>query len=56
MVMTTISTEDPQFQSAIEACAVALKRMANYELNATLRQRMHEIGERKAYPLSSRWG
>jgi hypothetical protein len=49
MVMTTISTEDPQFQAAIEACAVALKRMANYELNATLRQRMHELGERKEY-------
>lgn len=47
--MTTISTEDPQFQSAIEACAVALKRMADYELNPTLRQRMHELGERKEY-------
>ena len=47
--MTTISTEDPQFQSAIEACAVALRRMAGYELNPTLRQRMHELGSRKEY-------
>jgi hypothetical protein len=44
-----ISTEDPQFQSAIEACAVALRRMADYELNPTLRQRMHELGARKEY-------
>ena len=47
--MTTVSTEDPQFQSAIEACAVALRRMAAYELNPTLTQRMHELGERKEY-------
>jgi len=47
--MTTVSTEDPQFQAAIEACAVALRRMAAYELNPTLTQRMHELGERKEY-------
>jgi hypothetical protein len=47
--MTTVSTEDPQFQAAIEACAVALRRMAAYELNPTLAQRMHELGERKEY-------
>ena len=45
--MTTVSTEDPQFQSAIAACAVALRHMAEYELNHTLTQRMHELGERK---------
>ena len=47
--MTTVSTEDPQFQSAIEACAVALRRMAAYELNPTLTQRMQALGERKEY-------
>ena len=47
--MTIVSTEDPQFQSAIEACAVALRRMAAYELNPTLTQRMHELGELKEY-------
>jgi hypothetical protein len=30
--------------------------MASYELNATLRQRMHELRERKVYPPSLRWG
>jgi len=47
--MTTVSTEDPQFQLAIEACAVALRRMADYELNPILAQRLHELGERKEY-------
>ena len=47
--MSTVSTEDPQFQSAIAACAVALRRMASYELNPTLTQRMHELGARKEY-------
>ena len=47
--MTTVSTEDPQFQSAIEACAGALRRMAAYELNSTWTQRMHALGERKEY-------
>ena len=52
--MTTISTEDPQVQFAMEAWAVALKRMASYELNAAIRQRRHELGERKAHPPSLR--
>ena len=47
--MTTVSTDDPKFQTAIEACTVALRRMADYELNPTLSQRRHELGERKEY-------
>lgn len=47
--MTTVSTEDPQFQAAIQACAVALQRMATYELDPSLRRRMHELGERKEF-------
>jgi hypothetical protein len=45
--MTTVSIEDPQFQSAIEACAVALRRMAAYEINPTLTQRMHEFAQKR---------
>ena len=30
--MTTVSTDDPQFLLAIQACAVALRRLAAYEL------------------------
>ena len=47
--MATVSTEDPQFQQAIEACAVALRRMASYELDPPLYRRMHELSERKEF-------
>lgn len=45
--MTTVSIVDPQFQSAIQACAVALHRLADYELDPPLQRRLHELGERK---------
>lgn len=47
--MITISTEDPQFLSAIQACALALRRMADYELEPSLYRRMHTLGERKEF-------
>ena len=47
--MTTVSIDDPQFQSAIHACAAALKRMAEYEIDPSLSHRMHELGARKEY-------
>ncbi len=47
--MATVSTEDPQFQRAIQACAVALRRMANYELDPPLHRRMQALGERKEF-------
>lgn len=47
--MITISTEDPQFLSAIQACALALRRMADYELEPSLYRRMHALGERKEF-------
>jgi len=45
--MSTVLTTDPQFQSAIQACAAALHRMADYELDPSLQRRLHELGERK---------
>ena len=47
--MTTVSTEDPQFQRAIQACAVALRRMADYEIEPSLHRRMQVLGERKEF-------
>jgi hypothetical protein len=47
--MATVSTEDPQFQRAIQACAVALRRVADYELDPSLHRRMCELGERKEF-------
>ena len=47
--MTTVSTDDPQFLSAMQACAVALRRLAAYELAPSLHSRLHALGERKEY-------
>jgi hypothetical protein len=47
--MTTVSTDDPQFLSAIQACAVVLRRLAGYELAPSLHSRLHTLGERKEY-------
>jgi predicted house-cleaning noncanonical NTP pyrophosphatase (MazG superfamily) len=47
--MSTVLTTDPQFQSAIQACATALHKMADYELAPSLQRRLHELGERKEF-------
>jgi hypothetical protein len=47
--MATLSTEDPQFQLAIQACTLALRRMAHYELEPPLHRRMQALGERKEF-------
>jgi hypothetical protein len=47
--MTTVSTDDPRFLSAIQACAVALRRLAEYELTPALHSRLHALGERKEF-------
>jgi predicted house-cleaning noncanonical NTP pyrophosphatase (MazG superfamily) len=47
--MSTVLTTDPQFQSAIQACAIALHKMADYELEPSLQRRLHELGERKEF-------
>jgi hypothetical protein len=44
-----VSMTDPQFQSAIQACAVALHRVADYDLDPSLQRRIHELGERKEF-------
>jgi hypothetical protein len=47
--MATVSTEDPQFQLAIQACTMVLRRMADYELEPSLHRRMQALGERKEF-------
>jgi hypothetical protein len=47
--MTTVSTDDPRFLSAIQACAVALRRLAEYEIAPALHSRLHALGERKEF-------
>lgn len=47
--MATLSTEDPQFQRAIQACTVALRLMAHYELEPSLHRCVQSLGERKEF-------
>ena len=47
--MATISTEDPQFLSAIQTCTLALRWMADYEIDPSLHRRLHALGERKEF-------
>ena len=47
--MVTVSTAEPKFRSALEACANALGRMAEYELDPTLARYVQELSERKEF-------
>ena len=44
-----VSTEEPQFLASIQACAVALRRIADYELDPSFQQRRHTLDERKEF-------
>jgi len=45
--MSTVLTTDPNSNRLFQACAAALHRMADYELDPSLQRRLHELGERK---------
>ena len=45
--MSMISTSDPLFRSALDACVNTLRRLANYQLDAALEERLQDLGERK---------
>lgn len=47
--MATILDNDAGLHSAIESCAAALRRVAEYRLDPELDQRMLELGERKEF-------
>jgi hypothetical protein len=48
--MVAIPTDDsPQIHSAVEACASALQRIADYELEPSLQNRLLDLGERKEF-------
>ena len=47
--MSTLSTVEPKFQSAMSACVAALRRVANYELEAPLAHRLQDLSERKEF-------
>jgi hypothetical protein len=47
--MATISTAEPRFRSALDACVHALSRMAGYELDPKLARHVQELSERKEF-------
>ncbi len=47
--MTSVIDSEPQFQHAINRCAQALKRLACYELDPAINERMLTLGERKEF-------
>ena len=42
-------TSEPQFESAMQLCVVALRRLAEYELDEAINDRMLDMGERKEF-------
>lgn len=47
--MAAVLTEDPQLQSAVQACAGTLQKLADYELDPALDRQLHQLGERKEF-------
>jgi hypothetical protein len=45
--MASVPTADSQIHSAVEACVSALQRIAEYELEPSLQNRLLDLGERK---------
>lgn len=45
----TISTTDPKVHTALRPCWLALRRLADYQLDASLDKRLQELGERKEF-------
>ncbi len=47
--MATVSTADSHIHLALEACVSALRRIADYQLEPGLQNRLLDLGERKEY-------
>jgi hypothetical protein len=47
--MATVPTADSKIHSAVEACVSALRRIADYELEPSLQNRLLDLGERKEF-------
>lgn len=45
----TISTSDPHVKDVLRSCVTALRKVAHFELNSGLDQRLQELGERKEF-------
>jgi hypothetical protein len=47
--VATVSTGEPQFRLALSSCVSALRRMAEYELDPPIAQRLQRLSERKEF-------
>jgi hypothetical protein len=47
--LATVSTAEPNVQLALGSCIAALRRLAQYELDAALARRLEELSERKEF-------
>jgi len=47
--MSSLSLPDQPLQSALVTCQSALRRIARYALDPALDERLHDLGERKAF-------
>ncbi len=47
--LATVSTTEPQFQLAVNSCVTALRRMAEYELDLPIADRLQDLSERKEF-------
>src|SRR3954452_9257627 len=45
--MTTVSMADSPIRSAFEACASTLSKIADYQLEPSLQDRLQDLGDRK---------
>jgi hypothetical protein len=47
--LSTISTAEPRFRSALDACVHALERVAGYQLEPGLARQLQDLSERKEF-------
>jgi hypothetical protein len=47
--LATLSTTEPRFQETLETCVLALRRMAEYELEEPIKRRLLDLSEKKEF-------
>jgi hypothetical protein len=47
--MSTVSTAEPRFRSALDACVAALSRIAEYQIDSGLDRHLRDLSERKEF-------
>jgi hypothetical protein len=47
--MAAVSIDNAQLQVTLQACAATLRKLAEYQLDPLLDQRLHQLGEQKEF-------